>query len=74
MSRPALPPAIHDILTEILGDLQEAEADAIDGANQKGEADSSFPYIAGYLGAVVKMQATRLERLLALYPNEAKTP
>jgi hypothetical protein len=64
MSRQTIPAEVRDVLQEILEGLQNAEPEAIDGANQKSESDSPFAYVAGYLGATIKHQADRLERLL----------
>lgn len=59
--RQTISPEVREVLEEILEGLQTAEPEAVDTANEKG---GSFPYVAGYLGAVVRQQAARLERLL----------
>lgn len=75
-TRQQIPPEAREILQEILDDLHAAEIEAVDKANEKSESDSPFAYVAGYLGATIKHQADRLERLLVKdAPTEkARTP
>ena len=71
--RQTIPPDVREVLQEILDGLQAAEA--IEQANEKSQSDSPFAYVAGYLGATIKHQADRLERLLEkdAPPEKART-
>jgi hypothetical protein len=74
--RQTIPPDVREVLQEILDGLQTAEPEAIEQANEKSQSDSPFAYVAGYLGATIKHQADRLERLLEkdAPPEKARTP
>lgn len=78
-TRQTIPAEARAVLEEILEVLQAAEPDAIDWANDKELNDKALVVacVAGYLGATVKHQAARLERLLerdAPPPEKAKAP
>lgn len=68
---PAIPPTALEVLREILDQLQVAEDEAKAGIG-RDDTEASPSFVAGYLSAIIRTQAGRLERLLDFYaPKDA---
>lgn len=74
MSQPTsrLPPVVADVLSEIHDQLSAAEDEAKAGLGDRDDTDASAAFVAGYLSAIIRTQAARLERILDAYGPEKK--